>query len=47
MARSCNNCVALGKECMVEPDDRERSAENCPCYESYDDYFRRGQWEDE
>lgn len=39
--KSCNNCTALGKECAVEPDDRARSAENCPGYQSIDDVWER------
>ena len=39
--RSCNNCVWLGRDCTVEPEDRRRSAENCDQYRDYDEYFRR------
>lgn len=39
--KSCNNCVSLGRDCMVEPEDRVRSAENCDQYYSIDDAFDR------
>ena len=39
--RSCNNCVWLGRDCIVEPEDRRRSAENCDQYRDYDEHFRR------
>ena len=42
MARNCNQCAALGKECAAEPDDRARAAENCPCY-SDDAFLERPQ----
>lgn len=32
--KSCNNCTALGNECMVEQNDRIHAAQNCDCYES-------------
>ena len=41
--RSCNNCACLGRDCMVEPEDRVRSAEHCDSYYDYDEYLRKTQ----
>ena len=37
--RTCNNCAWLNVDCIVEPDDRERSASNCDQYKSLSDYM--------
>ncbi len=39
--KSCNNCVWLGRDCIVEPEDKRRSAENCDQYRDYGEYYRR------
>ena len=39
--RSCNNCACLGRDCMVEPEDRVRAAEHCDSYYDEDEYQRK------